>query len=153
VAPGALRERQRGATGPAGDVESAAVRAEAEQAGDLGLLGGASPAGLPEVFAVHLAPQRSHKVTAEAAVVGTVEVEAVGGGIVVLLGHDEVLRGAGGTSAEHEARKRSLRQYRQPLVRTILRGARWTRIGCIDLTPVFRPSPSSAALLGRGRKG
>ena len=79
AAASAPHEVQGRAAGAAADVEQVHIRAEAEELCDLGLLGTVAPAGLAQVLAIDLASQRCREIGAEAAVMGTVEVEPVRG--------------------------------------------------------------------------
>jgi hypothetical protein len=73
---GALYQVERWATSPTGDVEGAAVRAKTEKLCNFGLLGGGSPALLPEVLTVYLAPQLGSEFAVEASILRAVEIEA-----------------------------------------------------------------------------
>src|SRR3954464_11577916 len=60
---------------------------EVHQSGDLSLLGGRAPALLPEILAIHLAPQLGGERAAKAGVLGAIEVEAAAHAAFVLRGH------------------------------------------------------------------
>src|SRR4051794_21751165 len=64
---------------------------EVHQSGDLSLLGGRAPALLPEILAIHLAPQFGGERAAEAGVLGAIEVEVAAHAAFVLRGHRQRL--------------------------------------------------------------